>query len=1023
MPYRGAGGGTINHMKKIIAVLACTFALWSCDTEFDGTGLGSGSFDNSVIDSILERLQRLESMCEQTNNNISSLQTILASIQNNDCIVSVVPVSENGTEIGYTIMFAKSSPITIYNGRNGADGYTPVVGVRQDADGVYYWTLDGDWLTDGGNKIRVNGTDGEPGAPGNDGKDGQPGADGKDGENGKNGADGRDGQNGADGKDGEPGAPGTDGKDGKDGRDGQNGADGKDGITPQLKIDGGYWFVSTDNGATWTNLGRATGENGKDGKDGENGKDGVDGKDGANGSDGKDGDSIFKEIRQASDMVYFVLSDGQVIAVPKFSVLDIEFENAEDIKIPSGRGTFEIEYTLIGADDKTDVAVVGQNGVYASVVRSGILSGRILVTVPSETVYGDHGVIVFVSDGRQKTVMRHIGFQRGSLTVSSGKVPVQSKGGFVDFIVRTDLDYSIEIPDQDKEWISLASTRASMHNDTVRLYVLENKYVKRSSTVAIRETRTNNQIGTVVIEQEQYNVSYISGRSGRCPSGATNLSVNETANCYIVQKAGTYRFNAKVMGNGKSTDRFVAVARELNPSAAGIVWSTVDLHENPAAISDFGYDPEAGCIYFTTDGTEQNTLIAAADEAGRILWSWHLWITDYDPEDELGHYNVLDTDNDKGLPGTWATPATWMSRNLGAMHEGNTGNYDDVQRSFGLLYQWGRKDPFPGGIVADWGTADNDYNWENSYWDKINQIGVSNDIIYYYDGIGNNASTSSEYYIKSQDVLFESVKDNVQFSVSNPSIYISNHNYPYWWISTKDCNTTHDVAPDDPHDGWGFLWGNCSDSPWDIGEKSIYDPCPAGWQVPCASMFRFVTSHNDAASVQWASVGIWRLNCKEAYDADIQNAIQVPTQAVNWWPDISQAKLKFPTFKGGFNFYIEDRGVPGESKGTITKSVDNDGNFLGDVEIDICGFESEPTGRTMFMPAAGQRTSFGHLVRVGCSARYHANGVRSLNAHWVAHYPQGMECDAHNGFYVDYRNDYNNQGSACPVRCVKIVEL
>jgi hypothetical protein len=59
----------------------------------------------------------------------------------------------------------------------------------------------------------------------------------------------------ATGEDGKDGANGTNGTDGKDGADGSNG---QDGITPQLKIENGYWYVSYDNGTTWKQLAKAT---------------------------------------------------------------------------------------------------------------------------------------------------------------------------------------------------------------------------------------------------------------------------------------------------------------------------------------------------------------------------------------------------------------------------------------------------------------------------------------------------------------------------------------------------------------------------------------------------------------------------------------------------------------------------------------------------------------------------------------------------------------------------------------------
>ncbi|UKI40105.1 MAG: DUF4988 domain-containing protein [Alistipes putredinis] len=131
-------------------------------------------------------------------------------------------MTENGKVVGYTIKFAKSNPIVIYNGKdgaNGVDGNTPVIGVKKDTDGIYYWTLNGEFIVADGQKIKAQGTDG------------------------------------------------SDGADGSDGNDGQDGTNGKDGVTPKLEIRDGYWFVSYDNGSNWTQLGKATGEDGTDGKD------------------------------------------------------------------------------------------------------------------------------------------------------------------------------------------------------------------------------------------------------------------------------------------------------------------------------------------------------------------------------------------------------------------------------------------------------------------------------------------------------------------------------------------------------------------------------------------------------------------------------------------------------------------------------------------------------------------------------------------------------------------------------------
>ena len=245
------------------------------------------------LENLDQRVTKLEELCKEMNTNIISIQTIVNVNQSGDYITGIVEIKKDGKVIGYTITFGKHDPITIYHGQDGKDGQngadgkdgqdgangsssTPVIGVAQDTDGVYYWTLNGEWLLDdNGNKLPVSGTNG---------KDGQNGSNGQDGTNGK------------------------DGQDGTDGKDGQDGTDGKDGVTPQLKIEDGYWYISYNDGATWTQLGKATGENGQDGKDGQNG---------ADGKNGQDGDSMFQSVTQDENYVYFTLADGTVIKIAK----------------------------------------------------------------------------------------------------------------------------------------------------------------------------------------------------------------------------------------------------------------------------------------------------------------------------------------------------------------------------------------------------------------------------------------------------------------------------------------------------------------------------------------------------------------------------------------------------------------------------------------------------------------------------------------------------------------------------------
>ena len=249
-------------MKRFLlsVILATSLAFISC--QFDDSDIWDkfGEMEESIRDHE-QRISALEELCKQMNTNIEALQTLVSALEKRDYITNISPIREGGVIIGYTISFAYSDTITIYHGTDGKDGYTPQIGVMKDTDGIYYWTLDGEWLLDGkGNKIQANGVNGT------------------------------------------------------NGTNGTNGINGEDGITPCLKIENDYWFVSYDNGVTWQQLGKATGEDGTDGNDGV---------------DGEDGDSIFKSVTQDDEYVYFNLADGTMITLPKHDKENIQFEDLQ----------------------------------------------------------------------------------------------------------------------------------------------------------------------------------------------------------------------------------------------------------------------------------------------------------------------------------------------------------------------------------------------------------------------------------------------------------------------------------------------------------------------------------------------------------------------------------------------------------------------------------------------------------------------------------------------------------------------
>ena len=127
----------------------------------------TGCYDDSDLQTRMDQAEagiaELQQLVKDINTNISGLVTVVDALKNSDQITSVTPLSDGS---GYTITFSKSGTITIYNGKNGvdgtngtngengADGHTPVISVKLDQDGQYYWTVDGEYLTDAeGKKI------------------------------------------------------------------------------------------------------------------------------------------------------------------------------------------------------------------------------------------------------------------------------------------------------------------------------------------------------------------------------------------------------------------------------------------------------------------------------------------------------------------------------------------------------------------------------------------------------------------------------------------------------------------------------------------------------------------------------------------------------------------------------------------------------------------------------------------------------------------------------------------------------
>jgi hypothetical protein len=240
--------------------------------------------------------------------------------------------------------------------------------------------------------------------------------------------------------------------------------------------------------------------------------------------------------------------------------------------------------------------------------------------------------------------------------------------------------------------------------------------------------------------------------SSTSEDNAKNLSLSPdgksaTANCYIVSEAGAYKFQT-VKGNSSESVGNVAKAE--------VLWESFGTSTKPsvgALVLNASYND--GYITFETDSTfrEGNAVIAAKNASGKILWSWHIWLTDQ-PEGQP-YYNNAGTMMDRNLGATSATP-------------GDVG-------AFGLLYQWGRKDPFLGSS-------------------SISSDTVAQSTISWPSPVSTNSSRGTVSYV-----------------TANPTTFVTASSFPFDWHYSSRDNT---------------LWTTSDKT------KSIYDPCPAGWRVP-----------------------------------------------------------------------------------------------------------------------------------------------------------------------------------------------
>ena len=247
------------------------------------------------------------------------------------------------------------------------------------------------------------------------------------------------------------------------------------------------------------------------------------------------------------------------------------------------------------------------------------------------------------------------------------------------------------------------------------------------------------------------------------------------SNSYVISQKNT-RYTIDLTHKGESSET-------IKPYGAYVAWQTSEDLLNYSS-----YDDATGKFTFFVGNEEikddddnvidtrvpdGNALIIAYDDDANTLWSWHVWVTGSDVEASAIKTSV----------------GTFMDRNLGAYHNSNgSTKADDIYRSYGMYYQWGRKEPFVRPVDYKF-SGDNDQELNNYLGSMVKIHYVNNE---------DNEEVGTEAY-----------------AMENPMSYV---------LGSKD-------------NAYDWIYSSHNDNLWTSGAKSVNDPCPRGWRVPDGDVF------------------------------------------------------------------------------------------------------------------------------------------------------------------------------------------
>ena len=468
-----------------------------------------------------------------------------------------------------------------------------------------------------------------------------------------------------------------------------------------------------------------------------------------------------------------------------------------------------------------------------------------------------------------------------NVTLSSTSAAIAREGGSKELFVATNRDVWDATTEAD--WIDV-----SIEGNTLTLFVEEND--TSEERLAIITITAGSKPDTAVARFKLMQMG----------APAIDLSATDTANCYIAPTETTVSFRADIKGNGgeDGNSRYIAThsATLEGGSYAELIWeATFDGDKTRSTRIIDGapfYSSDEERIYLSTGTTEGNALVALMDGSGRILWSWHIWVSN----------NDLTTVTSNGLE--------WMDRNLGALNN----DPDDINNR-GMLYQWGRKEPFLPSPVEYMEVPthryDDDYNiaeTEEEYYATEAEIEAKRIVLNVNNTQRGNGS-HEWLYVGFEAPVALNAPGNIEYALNHPTTILGCRTdipigeYLFDWYMQQDLVNSSNVAMQSTSQLWGT--GEAG-----TAYKTIFDPCPAGYCVPPAGAFGYLDKDYACAYVnnQWRKESYgWTWTDGESYfpavgNLDVSGLIGETSERMLYWTAESDNEKMLPLGKAATLF-------------------------------------------------------------------------------------------------------------------------